>query len=190
MSNKLASLTNIKDFMEITSSNFDDLLTLILESVSSKMETFLNRNLEKQEYTEYFNGGKHYYYVSATPIDSVSDITVTVSDNTGYTEDSEYYVWYEEGAIQFVAAPTESRPKQVKIIYTGGYTTTSEVIAVPLDLKYACILQTSFEFRRRKDVGLEAITIPDGAVSVPVRSEFIDEVKSILKKFRKNPTRK
>lgn len=190
MANKLASLDDIKAFMEVNNSNFDDLITMILESVSAKMETYLNRNLEKLERIAYFNGGKHYYYVNAFPIDSDADITVTVGGFTGYDEGSSYYVWRDEGCIQFVSKPSDSLPKQIKIVYTGGYVTTDEIIAVPTDLKYACIIQTSFEFRRRKDVGLEAINLPDGSVSIPIRSEFISEVESILKKFRKNPTRK
>ncbi len=189
MSNVLASLDDIKAFTEITSSKMDSLLTLILESVSAKIEKYLNRSLAKIEYTEYFNGGRKYFYVSAPPIDSGSAITVTVSGNTGYSEDSEFYVWHDMGGVEFVSAPTENRPKQVAITYTGGYTVTDSVIAVPTPLKYACILQTSFEFRRRKDIGLDSLTLPDGAVSVPDRSDFIDEVEAILKKYRKNPTR-
>ena len=52
---KLVSREKVKIFLEITVTDFDDLIDLLIEQISSRIENFLNRKLKKQEYTEYFD---------------------------------------------------------------------------------------------------------------------------------------
>jgi hypothetical protein len=51
----------------------------------------------------------------------------------------------------------------------------------------AVIMQTAFIFRRRKDIGLSSISLPDGSISVVAPTELLPEVKAVLKEYRRTP---
>jgi hypothetical protein len=73
----LASLTDVKLFLELTNSNHDTLLNMLIEQVSKRVETFLNRKMEKTARTEYYNAGRKMYYLPAYPIDLTAALTIT-----------------------------------------------------------------------------------------------------------------
>lgn len=179
----LASLSNTKLFLEITATTYDTLLSLLLAQVSKRVETYLNRDLEKKARTIYYDAGRKLYFLSAYPIDSVLTLTV-INDITTQVLNTDYYTWYDEGLIEFYAVPTQTRPKQITITWTGGYANT---YAIPADIQMATIMQVAFVFRRRKDIGLASISMPDGSISVNAPTELLPEVKAVLKSYRKTP---
>lgn len=132
-------------------------------------------NTDSSNFTAYSSGGS----CSKAPV-------VTVSDATGYDDKAEYYVWEEEGLIEFVTPPSYTLPRQVKIVYTGGYSvdTSTNIVNVPDDMKRACLMQVAFDFRRRKDVGVTSISMPDGSISIQSPSTLLPEVTRILKMYR------
>jgi hypothetical protein len=177
----------MKVFLDKTDTTHDALLDVIIDQVSARIETELNRKLTKQVRTEFFNGGMRYYYLSAYPIDS-GTLPVIKVDGTTKTKDSDYWVWDEEGLIQFQTAPSASKPQIVEITWTGGYTETAGVLSVPDDLARAALMQGSFDFRRRIDLGSSSVGMPDGSVSVQSPASLLDEVKKIIQTYRKVPT--
>lgn len=179
----LAPLSNTKLFLEITATTHDTLLSLLLAQISKRIETFLNRDLEKKARTLYFDAGRKMYFLPAYPIDSSAVLTV-VNDTTTQVLNTDYYIWYDEGHIEFTSIPSYTRPKQIAITWTGGYTNT---LAVPQDIQMATIMQVAFVFRRRKDIGLSSIQMPDGSLSVNAPTELLPEVKAVLKSYRKTP---
>lgn len=198
MSIQLASLAEIKAFLEIetATTTFDSLLNSMLKYVSDRIQTFLNRNLRKEQRTEYFNGGKRKYYLSAYPVDTSTTITV-VLDTTTETINDDYYIWSDEGLLEFDWKTSYIEPKELYITYTGGYASSTVsisgtvediLLAVPDGLKYACVLQTAFMFRRRKDIGLTSTSMPDGSINTMFAADLLPEVKNILKSYRKAPT--
>lgn len=256
---KLVSVSDVKAFLEKTDSVHDTLLGTLVEQVSKAIESATSRTLTQTEYTEYFNGGKRYYYVKAYPIfnwksivsitlsgtsavsvniathgfitgnkvkfkdilgttelnDNTYNITktdssnftldgtnssnftafisggygskapvVTVSDSTGYEDKSDYYIWDTEGLIEFVVPPSTSLPRQVKVVYTGGYAESGGVLQVPDDLKRACLMQSAFEFKRRKDLGISSLSMPDGSIAMTSSAALLPEVVRIIKLYR------
>jgi hypothetical protein len=270
---KLISTSDAKIYLGKVDVEHDELITDIIDTISSRMESFLNRELKKQQYTEYFNGhDRTNFYLKAYPLDkidwntdgkTVANVTlsgsapvsinvtshgyssdnsvvfkdvggstdlngsiyvitvtdtnnftlngtdsslfstytsggtvcistsnstvITVAGSSSYTEDSDYYIWEDEGRIEFVAAHTSTLPKQVKITYTGGYSLSSGVLDVPDDLKRACKLQVAYEFKRRNDIGITAMTLPDGSITSMEVNEFLPEVRKILVHYRRQP---
>ncbi len=59
---------------------------------------------------------------------------------------------------------------------------------IPDDIRLAAIMQMAFTFRRRKDIGLSSITLPDGSISKNVPVKLLDEVMDILRPYRRIPT--
>lgn len=197
MSIMLVSLANLKSFLEIDATNtaFDNLLNLLNQFVSDRIQQFLNRKLLKTQRIQYFQSGKKKYYLQAYPIDKVSPITV-VYGNSIQTIDSDYVVWYDEGCIEFNFTTLFSSPKEISITYSGGYTGSltfigdKEVYIITSDLpdalQYACMLQVAHMFKRRKDFDLSSISLPDGSISTVVSGgDLLPEVKKILLAYRK-----
>lgn len=183
---KLCSVSDLKAYLEKTDNQHDTLLGIIVDQVSQRIETALNRKLLKTSRTEYFNGGRRLYYLAAYPVDLATTFTVAV-ENVAKVRDSDYYVDANSGLVEFWLETNFTKPRGVVITYTGGFAldTTTQVLSVPDDLKRAALLQATFDFRRRKDIGLSSVTMPDGSVNVESPASLLPEVKSILKSYRK-----
>lgn len=190
----LVSLSDVKAFLDITVTDYDSLINTLIINVSDRIQTFLNRKLLKEERTQYFTTGKRKYYVGAYPVDSTVTVTVVVDTST-QTVNDDYYLWADEGLFEFDYTTLFTQPKEMYITYTGGYagsltmigSKTTYVLEVPDAMSYACLLQVAFIFRRRKDIGLTSISMPDGSVSTLYAGDLLPEVKNILKMHRKAP---
>ena len=186
---RLVSLTDLKTFIEKTDTVHDSLLKMIIENVSASIETYLNRNLLKAARTVYRDAGRRYYYLPAYPIDESATLTVTY-DGTLQTKDTGYFVRADDGLIEFQKSvvPIYTDPKEIVIVWTGGYAASAdnECLDVPYDMKEAALRQSAYNFRRRKDIGISSISMPDGSISKnPIDAFLLPEVKDLLRNYRR-----
>lgn len=183
---KLCSVADLKVYLEKPDNQQDTLLGMIIDQVSQRIETALNRKLTKVARTEKFNGGRRLYYVAAYPIDEALALTVVV-EGVSKVKDTDFFVEPTSGLIEFWLETVFTKPRGVVITYTGGFATDTptQLVSAPDDLKRAALLQAAFDFRRRKDIGLSSVTMPDGSVAVESPASLLPEVKSILKAYRK-----
>ena len=187
MSIKLILLTDLKTFLEEDNTDFDDLLGQIIPQVSSQIETYLNRELKEVARTEYFSGGRRYYYVSSFPINP-SPAPIVTEDAVVQTDNEDYYTFEDDGLFEFQYETSKWRPKIIKITWTGGYTETEEVLAVPDDMKQACIQQCAYVFKRRRDLGNSGVGTPNGNISYTSAIDLLANVKTILEPHHNNGT--
>ena len=174
---------DVKAIMEKTDTTHDTIITSLIQRVSASMEAYCNRFFKKVARTEVYNAGRKHYFLSAFPVDTTAALTVTLT-GTAQTINSHYYLWEDMGLIEFITSPTDTTPKAVSITYTGGYTETDSVLAVPDDLKHACIEQVMFLFRRRKDIGLSSVSMPDGSINVLSPNDWLKSVLGTLNRYR------
>jgi hypothetical protein len=197
---QLVTVEEMKNYLEVEAAitDFDLALPLYTQSVTDRFEQFLNREFFKKSRTRKFNGGRKLYPLPAYPIDLNITPVVTV-DGDGKTLDSDFFVYEEEGDgyIELKYSSSTLNPQNVVITWTGGWETSDEVIEsntykiyqdIPGALKRACFMQTAFEFKRRKDLGLSSISMPDGSISTLKPAEFLPDVKQTLGAFRKLPS--
>lgn len=188
MSIKLISADDLKIFLESDEGDFNDFYDQLIPQVSSQIETFLNRELKEEARTKYFSGGRKYYYVPAFPI-NLSPAPIVVEDNTTQTVDSDYYIFENEGLISFQYETVNWRPKAVKITWTGGYAEDVDgVLAVPDDIKAACLQQCAYVFKRRKDLGNSGVSTPNGNISYVKALQLLPNVVDMLKPHRASGT--
>lgn len=200
----LITLSELRTFLEIPSNNTDsdDFLVSIIIDISERIQTYLNRTLTEGYYSKYFNAGKKKYWVDAYPINLTAGITVTYPRNTSTiaTINVGYFVWDDEGLVEFDATTTYTEPKDILIEWFGGYPASTATVSgtvetcllstIPNDLKLACKLQAAYVYRRRRDIGLSIHTNHDGTYNVKGTMELIPEVKSILNSYKKPATGK
>jgi len=188
---RIVSVDNLKIFLEITGTNHDILLGMVIDYVSAQIQRYLNRTLTYASYSETYNSGRRYYYVKAIPIDTTKTITVTY-DGTVQTVDDDYYVWGDSGLIEFDDETIHCDPKEIVIDYYGGYASsgsgTSEELDVAADIQWAAVLQCSYMYRRRKDVGITSMSLPDGSFAKVGSKGLLQEVIDILRPLRRRPT--
>jgi len=180
---KLITVANLKEFLEKTDSDHDSLLEQIIEYVSTDLETAMNRQLEKIERIEYFHGGRKVFALKAPPVDNVNNSFVVTIDGDEQHVNDDYYVHTNSGLVEFIVDTEYTEPKQIAVSYTGGYSGTGNSLAVPNDIKMACCLQSSFLFRRRKDIGINQMSMPDGSIGSFLTGEFLPQVQKIVDRY-------
>lgn len=194
---KLTTIRRVKMFLEDktgASGSFDDLLTMILEWESAKIERACNRYFEKDSRTIYYDAGDRKYYLPAYPVveDEASEPLSVYVDDTLKVKGTDYFLWAEKGLIEFTTIPTYVEPRQIKIIWTGGYSIITDdgddygALNVPLPLRQAAVFQTAYVFRRRNDLGMSSITLPDGSMSTMYSGDLLPQVKKIIAAYRRS----
>lgn len=190
----LITVSNLKSYLEKTDSTNDFILGVITKGVSTSIQKYLNRFLEKTEYTEYFevDNVRKRFYLKAYPIDLTADFTVTLDDDE-QTIDDDYFVREEAGLITFDIPPIYTEPKGLKVVYTGGYEEIDDssiddgTLNVPDDIRMAAYMQAAYMFRRRNDLGISALSLPDGKIEKKAKAgRLIPEVISLLKDYRRS----
>ena len=192
----LTSVSDVKLFLEKTDTSHDALLSMIVEYVSDRIEKFLNRNLKKEYRTQYFNvqAKKKRYFLDSYPIDTSATITITL-DSQAQVIDEDFYVWHNDGIIEFDYYPSYIEPKQIIMSWLGGYAATTITVAgevkeiledIPDTIKLAVVLQSAYVFRNRLNLGATAVTLPNGSVQGIFSGDLLPEVKSMLQMYRKS----
>lgn len=191
----LITVAGLKSFAEIKDSHSDVFIGMLVEAMSERIERYLNRYLTKAQYTEYFEAGvsRTKYWLPAYPIDLTKDFIVTDSDVV-LTINRDYYVREDQGLIEFVNSTTKTKPKQIKVVWTGGYEEINDssiddgTLDVPSSMKLGCYLQCSYMYKRRNDLGLMSISIAGGfTIGKMPAMALLPDVKEMLNKFRRVP---
>jgi len=188
---KLVNPVDLKTFLGVETTNQDAVLDMFNDLVSSRIESWLNRTLKKDKYDQFFNSGRRHYYLPAYPIDTTETLTVTYSGSE-QTLNSDYFVWENEGLIEFYVEPAYIQPKEIEIAWTGGYEEVTSggnayLTGLPDAIVLAAMIQIAFSFRRRKDIGLVSVSMPDGSITKNAPLKLLEEVKEILSPYRRAP---
>jgi hypothetical protein len=173
------------------SGDYDGLLEDILAGILAEADEFMGvayQEVEDQE--DWFDGGVRTLYLSHV---NVSAVVVEV-DGVILTSD-QFTVYPEAGKIRyglnvlsgFATASEGSGGKfsagqrNVKVTYDGGYAEAS----YPASLRRKLLKQVSYEFRRRNDPGLTAVSYPEGSVQKYTIAEWLSDVEAELLRRRR-----
>lgn len=139
-----------------------------------------------KEITEYHDGSGvlGYFQTDEFPITSVSSLH---DDNdyphtyaSGYLIDTDDYVWYDDGTVELVTGTFNKGLKNIKIVYTAGYS------EVPKDLEFLATKWTALMLKGKDRIGISSQSGADG--SLTVFDQFLDaDMKEILYSYR-SPT--
>lgn len=175
----LTTLANVKAWLGVTANTDDALLTRLIASASTFIQTWLNRDLAQQARVETRDGNGGNVMVFANyPVSAVASVVVD-----GYAIPASvdpYGAGYRFDATRIILTGY-SFPRgfgNVVLTYTAGYATT------PHEIEQACIELVSLRYRERDRIGHQSKSIGGETVSFIVK-DMPDSVKTILNNYRK-----
>ena len=194
MSIQLVTIAQVKLLLGANANFPDDtLLTLLVQQVSARCQSYLNRDLEDtgEHATEYFNGDgrRRVFPLRRFPISTVTSVHDDIDRNYGsgsLISSSDYAIHLDEGYVE-IEYPLQPGMRNVKIIYDGGYLASEGVLPVPDAMKQAALLQSAEVYRRKESMTETSVSNDLGAVSMPVTFDVMDltpGVKRLLDPFR------
>lgn len=183
----LCTPEDVKLKLETVTNNFDAEIGSMITDVSHRIQTWIDRDLELQTYTEIHDGGCVRLYPREVPVVSITEIRISLSlDFAGGSiiPTMDYALVNGNWDIAHVSR-WPARQNGVQVEYTSGYlTATDPTSLIPEDLRGACARQCAYEFRYRKFDGLSQADVADGALILE-DTMFLKAIMPVLKKYRK-----
>jgi len=193
----LTTLTRVKALLEQPEDDWDGLITDLIGAVSQRCASYCNRDFENKSRVEYHDGGGLYLYLKGLPVAIISSIhgSDTWEWDAGNLIPAGDYQLLPAGMAAYRYGAWPYGPKALKVTYTGGYDALFEGDGLPSegynpppdDLEMAARTQVAYDFRRRKDIGLESVSFPDGSIQKVNSGEFLPSVKAVLDRYRIRP---
>jgi len=194
----LTILAKVKTLLEVTETDWDVLINELIGAVSERCASYCNRDFENKSRVEYHDGGGRYLYLMGLPV--VGSITSIYGSDTwewasGDLINADDYFLHASGMVGYRYGAWPYGPKALKVTYTGGYGSFFEGEGSPPagynpppdGLEMAARTQVAYDFNRRKDVGLESVSFPDGSIQKVSSGEFLSSVKAVLNRYRIRP---
>jgi hypothetical protein len=202
MSKFLVSLAEAKEYLVLSgTSGFDSILTSLLGRTKRNIERFCNRRFLAEQYTEFYSGKgstideEHVkIFVKNPPIVAVTSLHDDIDRNftsttliaTGsFTIDGNEDI----GVIELIDEVFEKGVKNIKVIYTGGFTDGAFFAtggnAFAEDIQHANLLWIGREWRRHEQRlhGTTSITRQESTENVEIGA-MPDEIREILENYR------
>ena len=195
---KICTLADVKDRLGETGTDYDTLIKQIIAAMGDRFDRYTQRQLIRPtvDLTEYYSGPGSCIHLRAYPVIEITSIKVsydyTFSSESALTADSEYRLLSDgrSGVIFRNNLNWPDQPDCVQVIYRGGYVPAGQTPAagetsMPNDLREAAILQASYIFKRRDDIGLTAVSYQGGSVSKFAAIKLLPEVEQTLDSYRR-----
>lgn len=144
----LVTLAEVKAYNNISSTNQDSIINLLIPQVSAFVKNYCNNTFIDyvcDAKTDIFSGGSPYLYLTESPIINLQSVEVSTDYGVTYTtlvSGTDYILDLEEDRVQVLNA--EIFPKYIngyKVTYYAGYET------LPTDLKLAVLELTGYYLR-------------------------------------------
>lgn len=152
----MITLTDIKNYLNITVTTYDNILNDLIGGAVSKAEDYCDRNFQSQEYTELLDGnGLDFIFVKNYPITDITSIEYWDDETGDWTdiapEEDDINDIVETANNQIILRgylfPLEDENKNLRIIYTAGYkcSTGTGTISIPVSSKNVTGVSTKFQ---------------------------------------------
>lgn len=161
---QLTTTTKVKNYLGITVSTYDTLISSIIDGVSDQAESYCNRNFNSATYTEYYDTelGDTKVFVKNYPVTSVTSLSYrsgTFGNPTWEAFNTNDYLLSDNGKISLALRLPESE-KYIKVVYVGGYKidfaneTNTALHTLPAGLTQIITEMVAETFNMRKVAGI------------------------------------
>jgi uncharacterized phiE125 gp8 family phage protein len=174
----LTTLANIKQWLKISDSTNDALLTRLVTASSEFIKTWLNRDIFSQTYVGVVDGfGGYRKVLENYPITAVSSVVVdqlpvplSINGNNGYT--------FNKWRVALIGYRFNRGVSNVVISYTAGYA------VVPPDLEQACIELCALRYRELDRIGLISKGLAGETITF-TQKDFTNSVRTSLMQHKR-----
>lgn len=186
----LTTLNEVKCVLGENTNDFDADLQLRITAISKRADHVAGRIFEKSTYVEIHHGGEKRLYIDNPPIESITEIVWDDFANfsNGFVIASSDYHIVNRGwdiASTIGPFPGTSNEEVLRVTYIGGYLDANNAsTTLPADLTYAIAEQVVYEFRRRKDIGLRDVSMPNGNIVKVTDRQFLPKTLDTIKTYR------
>ena len=188
----LAQLTTIKSRLALTVTDFDDLLTNAIKSVSARFDNECNRTFTRAVNATYeFNAEEIELRPLCYPVESVSKFELKNNETDGWSEQTGVEYLIRRQCVISLSSPLRTPNSALcaaRLTYTGGYVLPGTSpgagqTALPDDLEQAAVEQVAFWYQNRDKLGLVRIWPHDGTYETFAQLDLLREVKAVLRKY-------
>ena len=183
----LVTTTSMNAYLGITAGSTEEGESdLTINAASKFAERYCGRSgFLSTSRTEYYDGDNtDTLYLRAAPISSVTSIHIDDStprdwsDTDDLIDSDEYLLYEEQGKVVLDGDVYVWGKRNVRVIYTAGYTT------VPADLEQAVKELVAFWYKRNKDklVAIRSVSVGDKSTSY--ESEMPAAVAMVLNRYK------
>ena len=196
MSNKIVTLSDMKDYLGITSTSYDTLLNSLIEGFSDLAREYCGRTFDYDTYNETLDIDYDFMdriILAEYPVDTV----VAVTDYDTLVSSDYYYVDSDIGVIKLKESyrttnyytRTYSTPfftrglARIKVCYTAGYT------PYPQGLQLAVKILVAEEYNARRKTGYQSESIGNYKYTLRVRRKgeiFPPRAEALLQQYIDN----
>jgi len=195
---RICTLADLKDRLGISVTIHDILLARIIKGMEAifNKETKRTLILNAADVTEYYTGLSTLLQLKRYPVVSITTIRESeiydFTNATVLTANDGYRIINggKNGIIKRLYQNWLDTEDAIEIVYKGGYcaagvTAETSETELPDDLREAAIMQASFIFKRKDDIGLTANSFQGGSISSFSAMDFLPLVKDILQNYRR-----
>jgi hypothetical protein len=173
--------------------------------VSARAASFCHRTFQREERISYHDGGGRYLYLNEPPVQEITEVLYSFSwewDVATVYGPSDYSLLNPKaGTVGFKWGLWPEGAKALRVKATGGYDPWPPApgegqeapplpdgyTPIPADLEGAVCQQVVYEWRRRNDVGIRSVSLPDGTINKMDVGEWLESVEQTLKRYRIRP---
>jgi len=195
----ICTLSDAKDRLGLTDTDHDQLINRIILGIDALFNGFVNRSLlvTPTDVTENYTGCGRQLQLKRYPVVAITSIKQSVIydfDSADALVENSGYRLVNSGRNGIIYSMYGTSwldtPDCIQVIYRGGYCAAGQTpgtgeAAMPADLREAAILQTTFVFKRKDDIGLTGVSFDGGSISKSAPIKLLPMVEQILKKYRR-----
>lgn len=199
----LTTLASVVRLLEIDPAEMDEEAQSQLEAkiaeISARACGFCNRTFRREERVSYHDGGGRYLHLTELPAQEIVEVLYSFSwewDAATVYGPSDYaLINPQSGLVGFKWGYWPEGAKALRVKFIGGYdpapgegeTPPAGYTPIPSDLEGAICQQVVYEWRRRNDVGIRSVSLPDGTINKMDVGEWLESVEKTLKRYRIRP---
>ena len=195
---RICTLADVKDYIGETKTDYDSIINKIILGAEALFNNFTFRNLilNTTDETVYLTGnGTPRLVLPRYPVLSITSLKEAIDydfdlDTLVANTDYRLVAGGKNGIIYRMGCNWYEMDDSIQVIYKGGYVPAGQTpgtgeTAMPADLREAAIMQTSFIFKRKDDIGLSAVSFQGGSINKFSEVELLPMVKDTLLSYRR-----
>jgi len=195
---RICTLADVKDRLVIEGTDYDVMLSRIIAGLEAVFSEYCNRILiaPAADVTECYTGAGRYLQLRRYPVISITSIKwapdYDFASADALVADTDYRLVNAglTGIVYNLAGWLVTRPDCIQAVYRGGYCSAGQSPgdgehSLPADLREAAIMQASFIYKRKDDLGLSAVGFQGGSMSKFSAIDLLPMVKKVLDSKRR-----